>query len=89
MSLDIGLIGATAIAEKAILAPAAKREDVTVRAVAASDPARVRDFAARQRDSPGPRRLWGAGRSHRHNHGVRVVAQFGAPGVGRPGSEGG
>ena len=47
MPLDIGLIGATAIAEKAILAPAAKREDVTVRAVAASDPARVRDFAAR------------------------------------------
>ena len=47
MPLDIGLIGATAIAEKAILAPAARREDVTVRAVAASDPARVRDFAAR------------------------------------------
>ena len=47
MPLDIGLIGATAIAEKAILAPAAGREDVTVRAVAASDPARARDFAAR------------------------------------------
>jgi predicted dehydrogenase len=47
MPLEIGLIGATAIAEKAILAPAARREDVRVQAVAASDPARARDFAAR------------------------------------------
>jgi predicted dehydrogenase len=47
MRLDIGLIGATGIAERAILAPASRRDNVTVRAVAASDVARARDFAAR------------------------------------------
>ncbi|ONI77171.1 hypothetical protein ALI144C_34385 [Actinosynnema sp. ALI-1.44] len=47
MRLDLGLIGATRIAERAIIAPARNRADVTVHAVAASDPARAREFAAR------------------------------------------
>ncbi|CAM3935355.1 Gfo/Idh/MocA family protein [Kibdelosporangium persicum] len=47
MRLDIGLIGATKIAERAILAPASRRDDVHVRAVAASDVVRAREFAAR------------------------------------------
>ncbi|ALG06661.1 Gfo/Idh/MocA family protein [Kibdelosporangium phytohabitans] len=47
MRLDIGLIGATKIAERAILAPASNRDDAAVRAVAASDVARARDFAVR------------------------------------------
>jgi predicted dehydrogenase len=47
MPLDIGLIGATGIAEKAILRPSAAFDDVTVRAVAASDPVRAKEFADR------------------------------------------
>nr|WP_042189977.1 Gfo/Idh/MocA family oxidoreductase [Kibdelosporangium sp. MJ126-NF4]CEL19016.1 putative oxidoreductase [Kibdelosporangium sp. MJ126-NF4]CTQ95182.1 putative oxidoreductase [Kibdelosporangium sp. MJ126-NF4] len=47
MRLDIGLIGATKIAERAILTPARNRADVTVRAVAASDVGRAHEFAAR------------------------------------------
>jgi predicted dehydrogenase len=47
MPPDIGLIGATAIAERAVLRPAARRDDVRVRAVAAGDPARARAFAER------------------------------------------
>ena len=47
MPLDIGLIGATAIAEKAVLRPSSAYEDVTVRAVAASDPVRAKEFALR------------------------------------------
>ncbi|MCE7008477.1 Gfo/Idh/MocA family oxidoreductase [Kibdelosporangium philippinense] len=47
MRLDIGLIGATGIAERAIVGPASRRDDVHVLAVAASDPVRAREFAAR------------------------------------------
>ncbi|QUQ68559.1 Gfo/Idh/MocA family protein [Kutzneria sp. CA-103260] len=47
MPLDIGLIGATGIAEKAVLRPSAAFDDVTVRAVAASDPVRAKEFARR------------------------------------------
>ncbi|MFC0114321.1 Gfo/Idh/MocA family protein [Kibdelosporangium aridum] len=47
MRLDIGLIGATQIAERAILVPASQRDNVTVRAVAASDVVRAREFAAK------------------------------------------
>jgi predicted dehydrogenase len=47
MPLDIGLIGATAIAEKAVLRPSSAFDDVTVRAVAASDPLRAKEFAER------------------------------------------
>ncbi|WP_185446865.1 Gfo/Idh/MocA family protein [Kribbella qitaiheensis] len=44
---EIGLIGATGIAERAILRPAGARADVQVRAVAASDPVRAKEFASR------------------------------------------
>lgn len=44
---EIGLIGATGIAERAILRPAGARADVRVRAVAASDPVRAKEFASR------------------------------------------
>jgi len=47
MRLDIGLIGATRIAERAVLRPSAHRADVVVRAVAASDRERAVEFAAR------------------------------------------
>jgi predicted dehydrogenase len=47
MPLDIGLIGATKIAERAIVGPSAGCGDATIRAVAASDPDRAADFAAR------------------------------------------
>src|SRR3954452_11555407 len=47
MPLDIGLIGATGIAEKAIMRPSVAFDDVAVRAVAASDPARAKEFADR------------------------------------------
>ncbi|MDT3397327.1 Gfo/Idh/MocA family oxidoreductase [Streptomyces sp. B1866] len=42
-----GLVGATGIAERAVLAPAARRDDVLVRAVAASSPERAEAFRAR------------------------------------------
>ena len=45
MPLDIGLIGATAIAERAILRSSDAYDDVTVLAVAARDPARAQEFA--------------------------------------------
>jgi predicted dehydrogenase len=44
---EIGLIGATGIAERAILRPARGRAGVRVRAVAASDPVRAKEFASR------------------------------------------
>ncbi|MFK4089974.1 Gfo/Idh/MocA family protein [Kribbella sp. NPDC020789] len=44
MPLEIGLIGATAIAARTMLAPAAK-ENARVRAVAASDAVRAKEFA--------------------------------------------
>jgi len=44
---EIGLIGATGIAERAILRPAGARADVRVRAVAAGDPVRAKEFASR------------------------------------------
>ncbi|GAA3436021.1 Gfo/Idh/MocA family protein [Kutzneria kofuensis] len=47
MPLDIGLIGATAIAEKAVLRPGSAYDDVSARAVAASDPVRAKEFADR------------------------------------------
>nr|WTA64363.1 Gfo/Idh/MocA family oxidoreductase [Micromonospora sp. NBC_00855] len=47
MPLDIGLVGATRIAERAIVAPSARHGDVRLRAVAASDLDRARAFAAR------------------------------------------
>ncbi|MFC7329744.1 Gfo/Idh/MocA family protein [Marinactinospora rubrisoli] len=47
MRLDIGLVGATRIAERVVLHPAARHDDVTVRAVAASDHDRALAFAAR------------------------------------------
>ena len=43
--LRIGLLGASRIAPGAVIAPAAKRQDVTITAVAARDPARARDYA--------------------------------------------
>lgn len=47
MPLEIGLIGATRIAERAVLAPSARHDDVTVRAVAAGDRSRAEAYAAR------------------------------------------
>ncbi|MEV7870541.1 Gfo/Idh/MocA family oxidoreductase [Streptomyces sp. NPDC088124] len=47
MPHEIGLIGATGIAERAVLAPAARREDIRVRAVAAHTPDRATAFRAR------------------------------------------
>lgn len=47
MRLDIGLIGATAIAERAVVRPGSRRDDVSVVAVAASDPDRAAGFAER------------------------------------------
>ena len=47
MPLDIGLLGATRIAERAIVAPSARHGDVRLLAVAASDPDRARAFATR------------------------------------------
>ncbi|PRY36677.1 Gfo/Idh/MocA family protein [Umezawaea tangerina] len=47
MRLEIGLIGATAIAERAVVRPSAGSEGISVRAVAARDPRRAREFAAR------------------------------------------
>ncbi len=47
MRLEMGLIGATAIAERAIVGPSAAHDDIRVRAVAASDVARAREFALR------------------------------------------
>lgn len=47
MPLDIGLIGATRIAERAIVDPGARYDDTAIRAVAASDPDRAAAFAAR------------------------------------------
>ncbi|MET1074633.1 MAG: Gfo/Idh/MocA family oxidoreductase [Umezawaea sp.] len=49
MRLEIGLIGATAIAERAVVHPGAGSEEISVRAVAASDPLRAEEFAARNR----------------------------------------
>jgi len=43
--LRIGLLGAARIAPPAVIAPAAKRDDVTITAVAARDPARAAAFA--------------------------------------------
>jgi predicted dehydrogenase len=48
MPLDIGLIGATAIAERTMVGPSARYDDTAIRAVAASDPDRAAGFAARQ-----------------------------------------
>lgn len=47
MQLDIGLIGATKIAERTMLGPSAHHDDTTIRAVAASDTERAAAFAAR------------------------------------------
>ncbi|WP_434444009.1 Gfo/Idh/MocA family protein [Lentzea sp. E54] len=47
MRLELGLIGATAIAERAIVRPSAAHDDIHVRAVAASDVTRAREFAHR------------------------------------------
>ena len=47
MRLEIGLIGATRIAERAVVRPSATRPGVHVRAVAAGDPARAEEFARR------------------------------------------
>lgn len=49
MRLDIGLLGATSIAEQAILRPSQRYQDVAVRAVAASDRARAAVYASRNR----------------------------------------
>lgn len=46
MVLRIGLLGASRIAVPAVIAPAAARADVEVRAVAARDPERARAYAA-------------------------------------------
>ena len=43
--MRIGLLGASRIAPGAVIAPAAKRDDVTITAVAARDPARAREYA--------------------------------------------
>ncbi|KAF4410835.1 Gfo/Idh/MocA family protein [Streptomyces lycii] len=45
--MRIGLIGATAIAERAIVGPAGRHDDVRVRAVAARDAGRAAEFAER------------------------------------------
>ncbi|TWP47009.1 Gfo/Idh/MocA family oxidoreductase [Lentzea tibetensis] len=45
MRLEVGLIGATGIAERAVVAPSRDNPDVGVVAVAASDPDRARVFA--------------------------------------------
>ncbi|RKT87095.1 Predicted dehydrogenase [Saccharopolyspora antimicrobica] len=47
MPLDIGLIGATVVAERAMVGPSARYDDTAIRAVAASDPDRAASFAAR------------------------------------------
>jgi predicted dehydrogenase len=47
MRLEIGLIGATAIAERAVVRPSAGSAEISVRAVAASDPRRAAEFATR------------------------------------------
>ncbi|MFF2960228.1 Gfo/Idh/MocA family protein [Streptomyces sp. NPDC057963] len=47
MSLGIGLIGATGIAERTMIRPSQEYDDVTVRAVAASAPDRAKDYAHR------------------------------------------
>ncbi|MFD0339976.1 Gfo/Idh/MocA family protein [Streptomyces sp. NPDC127117] len=47
MSLGIGLIGATGIAERTMMRPSQEYDDVTVRAVAASVPDRAEDYARR------------------------------------------
>jgi predicted dehydrogenase len=44
---DVGLIGATGIAERAVIAPARERDDVRIVAVAAGDVGRAEAFAAR------------------------------------------
>lgn len=44
--MRIGLLGASRIAPKAIIAPAAERDDVRVTVVAARDPAKARAYAA-------------------------------------------
>ncbi|WP_149439464.1 Gfo/Idh/MocA family protein [Mycolicibacterium sp. P1-5] len=49
MTLNIGLIGATRIAERAVVMPSARYGDATIRAVAASDSGRAATFAARNR----------------------------------------
>ncbi|MCS7476856.1 Gfo/Idh/MocA family protein [Umezawaea endophytica] len=49
MRLEIGLIGATGIAERAVVRPSAGVEGISVRAVAARDPLRAAEFAARNR----------------------------------------
>ncbi|WP_440899899.1 Gfo/Idh/MocA family protein [Actinosynnema sp.] len=46
MPRELGLIGATAIAVRAVLDPARRREDVRVRAIAASTPERAEAFRA-------------------------------------------
>lgn len=46
MTLRIGIIGAARVATYAMIAPAAKRDDVVVAAVAARDGARAADYAA-------------------------------------------
>ena len=43
--LRIGLLGASRIAPGAVIEPAAKRDDVTITAVAARDPARAAEYA--------------------------------------------
>ncbi len=43
--LRIGLLGASKIAPVAVMAPAGKRDDVTITAVAARDPVRAADYA--------------------------------------------
>jgi predicted dehydrogenase len=47
MRLDIGLIGATMIAERTMVVPSARHDDTTIRAIAATDPERAAAFAAR------------------------------------------
>ncbi|WP_433697165.1 Gfo/Idh/MocA family protein [Nocardiopsis sp. CA-288880] len=49
MRLDIGLIGATRIAERAVIGPSRRHGDTTVRAVAASDRDRAAAYASRNR----------------------------------------
>jgi predicted dehydrogenase len=46
MPLDIGLIGATKIAERAMVGPSARYDDTTIHAISASDPDRAASFAA-------------------------------------------
>ncbi|NUT52346.1 MAG: Gfo/Idh/MocA family oxidoreductase [Saccharothrix sp.] len=47
MRLEVGLIGATGIAERAVIAPSRDHPDVAPVAVAASNPERAREFARR------------------------------------------